>query len=700
MTATARNSQTLNEAQLRAVRHGSGVAAAPPLLVIAGAGSGKTSTLAHRVAHLVQGGVDPQRLLLLTFSRRAAAELERRVARVLQARLPGLRGAMCGDHPPVFEWAGTFHAVGARILREYAERVGLAANFTIHDRGDSEDLMGLVRHEQLTADPVQSRFPGAATCVAIYSRSVNSEAPLADVLRATYPWCADWEDELRRLFDAYVAAKQAQQLLDFDDLLLYWAAMMNVPTLAREVGARFDHVLVDEYQDTNRLQGSILRALKPDGRGVTVVGDDAQAIYGFRAATVRNILDFPRQYDPPADVITLERNYRSTAPILDASNAVIALAKERYAKNLVTDRTAGERPRLVTVGDEMTQAQYVVEQVLLHRENGVALKRQAVLFRTSSHSALLELELARRNVPFVKFGGLRFLDAAHVKDLLSLLRWIENPRGRLAGFRTLRLLPGVGPVIAGRWLDALAGTSDMLAAMRGFTIPAAASQEWPGLLRLCEALQGERGDWPAEMDALLEWYEPQLERLYEDAAIRAPDLAQLRRIASTYATRERFLTELTLDPPAVTSGEAADPLLDEDYLTLSTIHSAKGQEWRVVQVLNCVDGCIPSDMATGSMEEIEEERRLLYVAMTRAMDHLSLVMPQRFHVRQQSAMGDRHVYASASRFLTDAVCAHFDRQSWPQARPQAPTPRAAGPRIDLRALVRGAWAPGGGSGRA
>ena len=694
-TTTARPAQDLNDAQRRAALHGSGDEAARPLLVIAGAGTGKTSTLAHRVAHLVAGGADPQRVLLLTFSRRAAAELERRVGKVLQAQLKGISG----ERPPAFEWAGTFHSVGARVLREYAERIGLASNFTIHDRGDSEDLMGLVRHDQLGVDPVQGRFPGAATCVAIYSRSVNSEAPLADVLRSTYPWCADREEALRRLFDAYVAAKQAQQVLDFDDLLLYWAAMMNVPALAQEVGARFDHVLVDEYQDTNRLQGSIVRALKPDGRGVTVVGDDAQAIYGFRAATVRNILDFPRQYDPPADVITLERNYRSTVAILDASNAVIALAKERYAKNLVTDRSAGERPRLVTVADEMAQAQHVAEQVLLHRENGIALKRQAVLVRTSSHSALLELELARRNIPFVKFGGLRFLDAAHVKDVLSLLRWIENPRGRLAGFRTLRLLPGVGPATSGRWLDALAGATDTLAAMRGFTIPAAASQEWPGLLHLCEALQRERSDWPSEMDALLAWYEPQLERLYEDAAIRAPDLAQLRRVASTFATRERFLTELTLDPPAVTSGEAADPLLDEDYLTLSTIHSAKGQEWRVVQVLNCVDGCMPSDMATGSAEEIEEERRLLYVAMTRAMDHLSLVMPQRFHVRQQAAMGDRHVYASASRFLTNAVCAHFDRQSWPPPNAQAKAARPQGAKVDLRTLIRGAWSPGG-AGRA
>ncbi|MGE5087914.1 MAG: ATP-dependent helicase, partial [Candidatus Levyibacteriota bacterium] len=592
--ATARPVQALNDAQRLAVLHGSDGQGAGPLLVIAGAGTGKTSTLAHRVAHLVAGGADPRRLLLLTFSRRAAAELERRVGKVLQAQLKGISG----ERPPVFAWAGTFHSVGARLLREYAERIGLAANFTIHDRGDSEDLMGLVRHDHLGVDPLKGRFPGAATCVAIYSRSVNAEAPLTEVLRTAHPWCANWEEELQRLFEAYVGAKQAQQVLDFDDLLLYWATMMGVPELAAEVGARFDHVLVDEYQDTNRLQGSIVRALKPDGRGVTVVGDDAQAIYGFRAATVRNILDFPRQYDPPADVVTLTRNYRSTASILDASNAVIALAAERYAKNLVTDRSGGERPRLVTVPDEMAQAQHVAEEVLRHRENGIALKRQAVLFRTSSHSALLELELARRNVPFVKFGGLRFLDAAHVKDVLSLLRWIENPRARLAGFRTLRLLPGVGPAISGRWLDALAASGDTLDAMRGFAVPSAAAQEWPGLLQLCESLQGERGDWPAEMDALLAWYEPQLERLYEDAAIRAPDLAQLRRIASTFATRERFLTELTLDPPAVTSGEAADPLLDEDYLTLSTIHSAKGQEWRAVQVLNCVDGCIPSDMAT------------------------------------------------------------------------------------------------------
>ncbi len=373
----------LNGPQQRAVEHGSDTPAPGPLLVIAGAGSGKTNTLAHRVARLVDCGADPQRILLLTFSRRAAAELERRAGQVLSLS----RGQRAGDKPPSLPWAGTFHSVGARILREYAERVGLAPNFTVHDRGDSEDLMALARHRQLENEATKTRFPGAATCLAIYSRTVNSGASLATVLKDCYPWCAALEEKLRALFGEYVSEKQAQQILDFDDLLLYWAGMMSVPELAAEVAARFEHVLVDEYQDTNVLQGSILRLLKPDGRGVTVVGDDAQAIYSFRAATVRNILDFPDQYSPTAAVITLETNYRSTQAILDASNAVISLAKERYTKDLVTDRTGGERPRLVTVQDEFAQAQYAAEQVLAHRENGVALKNQAVLVRTSSHSA-------------------------------------------------------------------------------------------------------------------------------------------------------------------------------------------------------------------------------------------------------------------------------------------------------------------------
>jgi len=677
----------LNEAQRRAVLYGAAAGETAPLLVIAGAGTGKTRTLAHRVAHLVARGADPQRLLLLTFSRRAAAELERRAGRALLATLETR-----GHDAPVLPWAGTFHGIAARILREYAVSLGLASNFTIQDRGDSEDLMGLVRHEQLAAETTRSRFPEAATCLAIYSRTVNAELSLGDVLRNWYPWCAQWETRLRALFGAYVTAKQTQQVLDFDDLLLYWAGMMSEASLAAEVGSRFDHVLVDEYQDTNSLQGSIVRLLKPDGRGVTVVGDDAQAIYGFRAAAVRNILDFRAQYARAAEVITLETNYRSTQAILDASNAVIALAKERCTKNLVSERRGGERPSLVTVPDESAQAQFVAGQVLAYRENGILLRNQAVLFRTSSHSAQLELELARRNVPFVKFGGLRFLEASHVKDVLSLLRWIENPRGRLAGFRALRLLPGVGPATATRCLDALENEADSIEAMRAFRMPAAAANEWHEMTALFETLRRPGSDWPAAIDSLLDWYQQQVERIYDDAPARLADLAQLRRIACTYPTRERFLTELTLDPPAATSAEAAAPLLDEDYLTLSTILSAKAQEWRAVQVLDCIDGCIPSDMATGSAEDIEEERRLLYVAMTRAKDHLALLLPMRFYVRQQSAAGDRHVYAARSRFLTDAVCETFDHATWPEVSNDSGSARLAHDvRIDIVARVRAAW---------
>ena len=682
---------SLNEAQRQAVVHAERDGAPAPLLIIAGAGSGKTNTLAHRVAHLVHEGADPYRLLLLTFSRRAAAELERRAGRALAAMFD----AKGNEHRVSIPWAGTFHSVAARLLREYAERVGLVASFTIHDRADSEDLMALVRQD-LKIDVTKKRFPGSATCLAIYSRVVNAEIALSDALRDHYPWCASWESELNTLFGAYVAAKQAQHVLDFDDLLLYWAGMLADPDIARDVGRRFDHVLVDEYQDTNRLQSTILRLLKPDGRGVTVVGDDAQAIYGFRAATVRNILDFPRQYASPARVITLEHNYRSTQTLLDASNAVIAHARERFTKNLVAQRTGGARPLLVTVKDDADQASYVAEQILLHRENGMALKSQAVLFRTSSHSALLELELGRRGIPFVKYGGLKFLDAAHVKDLLSLLRWIENPRGRMSGFRALRMLPGVGPATAARLLDEIEPSSDPIGVMRGFRAPVTATMEWSSLVETYEALRSAGSEWPSEIDVLLKWYEPQLERVYDDAPARKADLLQLRRIAATYPTRERFLTELTLDPPATAGGMADEPHLDEDYVVLSTIHSAKGQEWKTVHILNGVDGCIPSDMSSARDDELEEERRLLYVAMTRARDHLTIMLPQRFYVQQQAGSGDRHVYASRSRFLTAEACAAFDHQTWPIALAEsAESPAAVGPPIDLAARIRAAWAAPG-----
>ncbi|MBW0449336.1 ATP-dependent helicase [bacterium M00.F.Ca.ET.228.01.1.1] len=749
----------LNDAQRQAVDHGADMRGALPgaLLVIAGAGSGKTNTLAHRVANLVVKGADPRRILLLTFSRRAAQEMTRRVTRIATAAL-GTRAALAQG----LTWAGTFHSVGARLLREYAELIGLAPAFTINDREDSADLMNLVRHE-LGLSAKERRFPAKGTCFAIYSRVVNTGASLGQVLDNAFPWCREWEADLRMLFAAYVDAKQKQSVLDYDDLLLYWSHMAAEPAIAADLSARFDHVLVDEYQDTNRLQASILLALKPDGRGLTVVGDDAQSIYSFRGATVRNILDFPAQFDPPATRVTLERNYRSTQPILAASNAVIELASERYTKNLWTDKASAQRPRLVTVADEVDQARYVVEQVLEAREQGVKLKSQAVLFRAAHHSAALEIELTRRNIPFVKFGGLKFLDSVHVKDMLAVLRWAENPRDRVAGFRVVQLLPGVGPATAAKLLDdiaarmdagsageatadgtaagtaagtatgtaagtragtaagtptgATAGTTTGTAtdtttgigttgsasaaskaarALAAFTPPPRAQEDWHPFVKLMSSVYGRETPWPAEFEMVRRWYEPHLARNHEDAAVRHADVLQMESIAGTYASRERFLTELTLDPPDATSDESGVPLIDEDYLILSTIHSAKGQEWRNVFVLNGVDGCIPSDLGTGSQEEIDEERRLLYVAMTRAKEDLHIVVPQRFYVHNQTHLGDRHVWASRTRFIPADLMSLFDAYAWPRV-PEPSAPTAAGlaaaalAKLEIGAKLRKMW---------
>ena len=682
----------LNETQREAVEHGLGADTprSGALLIVAGAGTGKTNTLCARVARLVMSGADPRRILLLTFSRRAASEMSRRASSMLRGalRLPEGHGAN------LLPWCGTFHAIGARLLREEAPRVGLPPDFTVLDRADAEDLMGLVR-QTLGLSATRRRIPVKDTCLAIYSRVVNSQASLKDVLAESFPWCAPCEPDLRSLFGAYVAEKQQQHVVDYDDLLHWWAELMGEPALAERARARFDHVLVDEYQDTNRLQARIVHALKPDGHGLTVVGDDAQAIYSFRAAEVQNMLQFPAQFSRPVRVLTLEHNYRSTGPILKASNALMSQAGERFTKNLWTDRTSSERPLLVAVEDDMTQASWVAERVLEHREQGIRLRAQAVLFRTAHHSAALELELARRNIPFVKFGGLKFLESTHVKDVLSVLRWAQNIRCRLAGFRVAQLVPGIGPTRAGRLMNILQAADAPVEALAAFAPPGPALEDWRLLLALLGRLRhvSAVNAWPGELDAVTQWYQPHLERLHEDARVRLADLVQLQHMASGFGTREQFLTELALDPPAASSDESGPAHLDEDYLVLSTIHSAKGQEWQSVHVLNVVDGCIPSDMSTGSAAQVEEERRLLYVAMTRARHHLHLLVPQRFYTTQQAGWGDRHVYATLSRFIPAPVAEAFD---W--VRPSARQTPADGemdalnlPTVDLASKVRRAW---------
>lgn len=663
---------------------------AGPLLVIAGAGTGKTMTLAHRVAHLIVEGVKPERILLLTFTRRAAQEMSRRVDTIVRRALRNDRATTAAGSELC--WSGTFHSVANRLLRLYARNVGLEPSFSVLDRGDSADLIDVVRHD-LELSQKARRFPKKDTCLALYSRCVNSRKPLPEVLQESYPWCSDWQQELRDLFRAYVEKKQASQALDYDDLLLYWSHLVADRGFAAEISARFDHILVDEYQDTNIIQADILAAMRPDGAGLTVVGDDAQSIYSFRAAEVGNILGFPQRFDPQATIVSLEQNYRSTQPILDSANCLIAASERQYEKKLVSTRGAGAKPAYVTVEDGDAEAEYVAEGVLAGREQGLALKDQAVLFRSSHHSDRLELELIRRNIPYVKYGGLKFLEAGHVKDTLSVLKWADNPRNQVAAFRVLKLMPGVGPSAAAKCFSALATSGFSFSALRTCVVPAATRPDWPAFCELMAALSAQHDGraWQSDIAVVRRWYKPHLERLYDSVDTREADLEQLEQISGKYPTRERFLTELTLDPPSAASDRSGDPLLDEDYLILSTVHSAKGQEWHSVYVLNFADGNFPSEFATGKPALIEEERRLLYVAMTRAKQQLALIAPLRYHVTQQRRDGDRHIYGARSRFLTDSLLATMETAFHGRAE----TAPGAGPHtaktIDVSAALRDMW---------
>lgn len=669
--------ERLNAEQREAVEHLGG-----PLLVVAGAGSGKTWTLACRVARLVDRGVAPERILLLTFTRRAAREMLSRAE------------TLTGERGLGRVWGGTFHATANRLLRMHGGALGLSSGFTVLDRTDTADLMDLIRGE-LGLGEGERRFPRKETLADVYSRTVNAQAKLADILDREYPWCAESIDGLRSIFERYVERKRGQQALDYDDLLLYWHALGRHPAAGPAVGALFDHILVDEYQDTNPLQADILAALRPEGNGLMVVGDDAQAIYAFRSATVRNILEFPQRF-PGTTIVKLERNYRSTRPILDATNAVIALSDQRHDKTLWTDRDGGQLPELLTCVDERDQADAVCRAILEHRERGTALKEQAVLFRAGHHSDLLEVELTRRNIPFVKYGGLKFLESAHVKDALAVLRIADNPRDEVSWFRVLQLLDRVGPAGARRIMAAIGVTApgDPMVRLLGsaIAVPAPARAE---LDELRSAFGGLDGLPPAgQVERVRRFLEPLLRRRYDQPEPRLRDLEQLEQLAAGFETRERFVTDLTLDPPTSTSDLAGPPHLDEDYVVLSTIHSAKGGEWDVVHVIHAADGMIPSDMAAGDPDEIEEERRLFYVALTRARDTLRVSFPLRYH-RSNRGLEDRHWYAQLTRFLPEEVRTRFSLSATyadPASGEESSPAAVAGSSSGVDALLAGLWA--------
>jgi DNA helicase-2/ATP-dependent DNA helicase PcrA len=647
-----------------------------PLLIVAGAGTGKTRTLVHRVAYLIETGVRPERILLLTFTRRAAQEMLSRVERLVGAQGRKVQG-------------GTFHATAHRLLRTFGPAAGLAADFSIMDQADAEDLMQVARAHAGVAQK-NKRFPKKETLHWLYSRHVNTERPLADLLHDEYPAFLEWQDDIAKVWADYTRRKSDRNLVDYDDLLLFWVLLLEqAPELAQRITGLWDHVLVDEYQDTNALQARILRGLTGAHGRLTVVGDDAQSIYAFRGATIRNILDFPAQF-PGTRIVTLERNYRSTAPILATSNTVMSRARERFTKELRTERTGGEKPWLVAARDEAQQTRFVADRILELHEEGIPLSEMAVLFRAGYMSADLEIELARRNIPFDKWGGLRFLEAAHVKDVLAFLRILENPRDEVSWYRILMLMPGIGEQTARAAIAAMADLAWDHGAFGRYAPPPRARTAHGALVQLLETLrQGVAADAAvvsADIARVRTMYDALLREKYDRPEPRLADLDQLQVIAAGYPSRQAFLSAIALEPPSGTQDLSGGASEEDDVLVLSTAHSAKGREWDVVFLIWAVDGWFPMARALGDADEEEEERRLMYVALTRARNHLYVTYPlQAYSTRR----GADYTLDQLSRFLDRGVRDTMERVALgDNDAPAAEAPLPPAP-VDLRALLRG-----------
>jgi DNA helicase-2/ATP-dependent DNA helicase PcrA len=661
----------LNPEQAAAATHGEG-----PLLIIAGAGTGKTRTLVYRVAHLIERGVRPERILLLTFTRRAAQEMLARAERLVGATSRSVQG-------------GTFHATAHRLLRKYGSAAGLGSDFTIMDQGDAEDLMQLSRAQLGYAEKAK-RFPKKETLHRVYSRHVNTEIPVEEILRGEYPAFVDYLEDFQRVYGDYTRRKAERNLVDYDDLLLFWAAILEQsPELADRVSGLYDHVLVDEYQDTNVLQARILRGMCRAHANITVVGDDAQSIYSFRGASFRNILDFPQQF-PGARMVALEQNYRSTQPILDVTNTLISRAQERFTKSLWTRRTGGEPPWLVSCRDEQQQTKFVVDRILELHEEGVPLREMAVLFRAGYMSADLEIELTNRKIPFEKWGGLKFLEAAHVKDVLAFLRILENPRDEVSWYRILLLLPGIGDVTARNAIDRMAELAWASDSFGRFKPPARARDAHEALVRLLDELRTGRpqddGIVSAEIARVRRLYDDILRERYDRVDPRLADLDQLQAIAGGYPSRAAFLSALALEPPSATQDLAGESSEEGDVLILSTAHSAKGKEWDAVFLIWAVDGWFPSSRAASDDEQLEEERRLMYVALTRARNHLAVTYPLNVYDTRRSA---DYSIDQLSRFLDRGVREKMQRVVPAEAAPPPEPERSSAPVLDLRALLRG-----------
>ncbi len=664
----------LNDDQRRAATHQGG-----PLLILAGAGTGKTGTLVARAAWLRDQGIQPARILLLTFTRRAADDMLARA----QPPDAGPADRMTG---------GTFHAVAHRVIRAHAEAFALPPEFSVIDPADVSDVMDTLRDVNgLVGTTSGRRTPRAATCAEIYSRCVSTSTQLADVLTEGYPWCVPFTSQIAALFTDFVGYKRRHGLVDFDDLLLLWRAALADAAAGPVLSGLFDAVLVDEYQDVNAVQAEIVRLLRPDGTGLTCVGDDAQAIYAFRGADPAHLRALVGTYADLA-IIRLSRNYRSRHELLRLANVI----RPQYGGlelALSAERGQGHRPLLIRCHDEATQAREICARVLADNEAGVRFQEQAVLVRSGHHSDLLEIELAARGIPYVKYGGLRFTEAAHVKDFLAAARIVANPADDLAWFRLLRLHEGVGPVLARRVIEALE-----IAEPRPFARWQAAEHVLPqrsaaavGATFRYLALAAEQESTPDRAASVLAALRDPLAARYPDAAVRFADLERLADAAAASPSLHDALVQLALDPPLSASDLAGRPRLDDDYLVISTVHSAKGLEWPVVHLPQLVDGAVPSDMALTTPAGLEEEQRLFYVAVTRARDRLYLYAPLRMH-HHRMARDDRHSYAQLTRFLDAAAMAHCEVI---QASPPRPALTPIAPlAASVDRVLQSLWGPG------
>ncbi len=636
----------LNPAQLEAVRTLFG-----PVLVIAGAGSGKTRTLVYRVVRLVEEGVPPENILLLTFTRKAAREMLRRAAILLNDRCEHVAG-------------GTFHSLANLMLREYGHLIGYQRNFVILDRSDAEDAINLLRNS-LGLGEKGHRFPKKETIANIFSKSINLRKSLEEILVEEYQHFLNHLEDLSKLFEHYVRYKIEHQLMDYDDLLVNWYRILKqFPEVRKAVSKQFQFIMVDEYQDTNSLQAEIVRLMAEDHKNVMVVGDDSQSIYAFRGANFRNILEFPKLF-PDTKIIKLEENYRSTQPILDLANAIIEKAKEKYTKCLYTKREDGKKPILYKAKDDTDQSCFIAERILELREEGIPLNEIAVLFRSAFHSFDLELELAKRDIPFIKYGGLKLIETAHIKDIVAHLRILLNPFDMLAWNRVLLLIEGIGPRTSQKIIEYLKNSSDPLEAIKDFPRKPSFSV---GLNKLCEMLdQLKLGLSPEEKVALLiEYYIPILTRVYyDDYPKREKDLEQLQAIAHKYKSLEEFLTDLALEPPEASVAEIEPLDTDDEKLILSTVHSAKGLEWHTVFIISLVEGRFPSSYAFGREEDLEEERRLFYVAVTRARENLFLTYPATYYTPLEG-----RIFSKPSRFLKEVINEYVEE--WHQPKKEEP----------------------------